>query len=93
MQTMKDRALPDTAESLATIHREIDSGTAEGYVCFTDAENGTSLVSAVLGSDPARLLPDAMQQFVPIAEQAGKKFEVTQQKDAAGYACISMQWA
>lgn len=89
---IKARALPDTAENVAVIHEEIMKGTAEGYISYTDPTGSNNFVVSVKGSDPARLLPDAMQLFVPIAEEVGKQFNVELMKDSAGHGVVAMQW-
>lgn len=90
--TIEERTGLDTPANLDAIRKDIDKGIAEGYITYTDAKGTTRYACSVLGDNPARLLPDAMQLFVPIAQTVGKKFQVSQQKDAKGYDVISFQW-
>ena len=90
--TIEERTGLDTPANLEAIRKDIDKGIAEGYITYTDAKGTTRYACSVLGDNPARLLPDAMQMFAPIAETVGRKFEVTQQQDAKGYAVISFKW-
>lgn len=89
---IEERTGLDTPANLDAIRKDIDKGIAEGYITYTDAKGSTRYAAAVLGNNPARLLPDAMQMFAPIAQTVGRKFNVNQQKDAKGYDVISFQW-
>jgi hypothetical protein len=89
---IEERTGLDTPENLEAIRKDIDKGIAEGYITYTDAKGSIKYACKVLGDNPARLLPDAMQLFAPIAQTVGKKFQVNQQKDAKGYDVISFQW-